>query len=914
MTTGAPIYLVSACASGEEFVAAFRRYADKNGLFIPIAEPLVPGKRARFAVTLKDGGVMIDGEAEIVSSARTPSVLHGRVGMTLKFVAPDDASKTVLAELEKARLAMKPAPPSVPPRPADMPAEPRPVPPAPAGRIDANNALAECVAIGEVEVLPAAAAPAAAKPPSKFAVPSIPSPGKTATPPAGAPTASPPAASAPVAAPGASPPTAGTAAAAPAGSPANGSAKPAIAPPRQPTPAGAMPTVGSPRQPTPARPMPVAPPPSPKQPTPAAPLPSVRPAATPPSPVPLVPAPPIVAERPPVLAEVEIADPTDVSDIPTAATPTLDASDGAPDEIPTDAASSPIPEALPERTAAAPPAPRPTTRAAATPPPTPSSSSSSKGTRETRKTVLGVAVVPQGVTVVPAAPAPKMTEPVRSEEALRDTALMAAQEPAGGVVGSPLVDARAKTEPPGPHIEEATPSGDWTITPGEDRPKLIPRTPDAKAKAQDDKPEDDARGLPTGDWTIARVEDSPDGWSEPSKIEKRPANLPGPPVAAVASSKPLESTPKKPEPEDPGASGPKVQIDPTLIEPLQPMPNLDEPSVAAAAAYVAPPTAPGAMPTSLPVAAAAVSMPQMPMQPPMPHLFAPLGMSQVPLATGQELAYPVHAPVSMNDATSVLAGRRRKRTIIIAASAAAAVIAIVLVIVLAGGGSKKTPAAAAGTGSAGAKQDGSGDRASATKPTEPVTPTDNTTTDTTPDTTTDTTPPDDIVVVTPDAGAEPTNAVDVPDPAPAATSCEVSITSTPSGADVVLAGDVIGTTPATVELPCGQPAKLVLRKSGRFLNVSRTVTPTTKGTRIKVALARPTLMVKVSSQPAGAKITAGGKTIGVTPTTVKLTAFETATLTITKDGFAAETRKVTPKQNNQSVHAVLKRKTRGGRR
>ena len=54
--TGVPIYLVSACASGEEFVAAFRRYADRNGvIFVPISEPLASGKKARFALTLKDG-------------------------------------------------------------------------------------------------------------------------------------------------------------------------------------------------------------------------------------------------------------------------------------------------------------------------------------------------------------------------------------------------------------------------------------------------------------------------------------------------------------------------------------------------------------------------------------------------------------------------------------------------------------------------------------------------------------------------------------------------------------------------------------------------------------------------------------------------------------------------------------------
>lgn len=175
----APIYLVSACSSGDEFVAAFRRYCDKNGLFVPIGDPLAIGRRAWFAVTLADGGVMIEGEAEVVNSARIASVVHGRVGMTLKFLEPDEASKTTLAELERARLAMKPAPPSVPPRPAAIPAEPRPVPPKPQGRIDAVNALAECVAIGDPEPRPAAApapapTPVAAKPAAKIAVPAIP--------------------------------------------------------------------------------------------------------------------------------------------------------------------------------------------------------------------------------------------------------------------------------------------------------------------------------------------------------------------------------------------------------------------------------------------------------------------------------------------------------------------------------------------------------------------------------------------------------------------------------------------------------------------------------------------------------------------------------------------------------------------
>src|SRR3954471_19500461 len=146
---GAPIYLVSACATGEEFVAAFRRYADKQGLFIPISEPFAIGRRARVAVTLSNGGVMIEGDAEVITAARTASILHGRVGMTLRFLEPDASSRTMLSELERARLSMRPAPPSIAPRPADIPAGPRPTPPPVQGRIDAVNALAECVAIGD---------------------------------------------------------------------------------------------------------------------------------------------------------------------------------------------------------------------------------------------------------------------------------------------------------------------------------------------------------------------------------------------------------------------------------------------------------------------------------------------------------------------------------------------------------------------------------------------------------------------------------------------------------------------------------------------------------------------------------------------------------------------------------------------
>jgi hypothetical protein len=153
VTTGAPLYLVSACSSAEEFVAAFRRYTDRIGLFVPIATPIGAGKRGRVALTLADGGVMLEGEVEIMQSSSRPSALYGRVGMTLRFVAPDEPSKLLLEELDQQRVVYKPGLVTVAPRPADVPAEPRPEVPAVAGKIDAANALAQCVAIGDVYAL-----------------------------------------------------------------------------------------------------------------------------------------------------------------------------------------------------------------------------------------------------------------------------------------------------------------------------------------------------------------------------------------------------------------------------------------------------------------------------------------------------------------------------------------------------------------------------------------------------------------------------------------------------------------------------------------------------------------------------------------------------------------------------------------
>ncbi|HET9627206.1 MAG TPA: PEGA domain-containing protein, partial [Kofleriaceae bacterium] len=140
----------------------------------------------------------------------------------------------------------------------------------------------------------------------------------------------------------------------------------------------------------------------------------------------------------------------------------------------------------------------------------------------------------------------------------------------------------------------------------------------------------------------------------------------------------------------------------------------------------------------------------------------------------------------------------------------------------------------------------------------------------------------------------------------AAPACFADVTSQPPGAEIVVDQSVVGTTPRKLALPCGAPVEIVIRK-GHLLAATRTVTPTADGAPVRVALARQTFLVKVSSMPAGATITLGGKSLGVTPTTVKLNAFEPAALALSKEGYAGEIEQVTPKANGIAVHSVLKK-------
>src|SRR5262249_58269276 len=109
-----------------------------------------------------------------------------------------------------------------------------------------------------------------------------------------------------------------------------------------------------------------------------------------------------------------------------------------------------------------------------------------------------------------------------------------------------------------------------------------------------------------------------------------------------------------------------------------------------------------------------------------------------------------------------------------------------------------------------------------------------------------------------------------------AAKCVVDVSTPPDDAEIVIGDRSAGRTPFKLELPCNAEAKLLVRKHGYF-GVTRAVTPTTDPMELKVELPRAVYQLKVSSTPAGATVTVNGKSGGVTPTTVKVTAYEPTT-------------------------------------
>jgi hypothetical protein len=511
--------------------------------------------------------------------------------------------------------------------------------------------------------------------------------------------------------------------------------------------------------------------------------------------------------------------------------------------------------------------------------------------------------------------------------------------------GFPNVEAEMTERPAPPPEPEARPqrSGgmraseilaavqvdDWTMTPDASAPTVIPSSkPEPAPEVQEPTPA--PKGPPTGNWTISL--DPETGWGEPEKLEATvptpPAEKPtkiekrtptsaqtpstGNPVHAVASDKAIEAVQWE---DKPTSIGEKIEIDPTLMEPIDPLPSLDDSAGASGGmAGFSPPRGLPAYPPAgsvpnlasasggmAPLSAASSAELPAPLGPPPP----------VPSSTGSQPAFPPQdigyaatllpgqmtappggfaypqAPASFqgfqSESVAAVPKRSNKRLLVIAASAAAVVIIAIVLAMTMGGKHKKH--VAEGKGSAGS--------AAVVVPPPVVI---------------------DAAVVqvqgsdTGSADGSATQQAVVPPPPQ---TCNVEVATTPAGAEVSLEDKtVLGQTPGTFPLPCGAATKLTIKKT-KYLTVIRSVTPAPDGTKLAVTLGQGMFSVKVTSSPAGATITVSGKPKGVTPTALQLPAFTTQTIVLTKDGYATDAQKVVIKSNGLTHHVTLKK---GGRR
>jgi hypothetical protein len=463
------------------------------------------------------------------------------------------------------------------------------------------------------------------------------------------------------------------------------------------------------------------------------------------------------------------------------------------------------------------------------------------------------------------------------------------------------------------------------------------------------------KGPPTGDWTIQLDPEAPEaGWSPPAKVTP-PARAPkgGNPDKAVASDKPIQAVEWEEKPTGIGEA--KIEIDPTLMEPLTPMPaDEDESAVPLGAPpraagfdiggpspFAAPPQGGRAGTEPLAGIAALGAVMRAPSAPqplvgsrpqsgstPIVSDSAPSGPSTASFASAPAYSIPPSAlphtpaqqlfdqnsqaamfgfPHQATAATAAAASTRRRTFLIVGAAVLALAAGFALVLLLAG--DKKTSPAAGTTGSgsaetttmpavgSGGSADSTGSGSTGSGGSADIAP---------------------AVVLPLDAGApgsdttpavvEPTGSgATAEQPPPSDGMCTVTVASTPTGGTIVVGKETRGTTPADLQLPCGKRVTIAVRKA-RFDTADREITPHAgKPTKLTLRLPKPSVMVKVTSSPMGATITVGGKSMGVTPARIRLTANEPASIVLSKPGYTSDTTKLTPKGNSPSHHATLKK-------
>ena len=287
---------------------------------------------------------------------------------------------------------------------------------------------------------------------------------------------------------------------------------------------------------------------------------------------------------------------------------------------------------------------------------------------------------------------------------------------------------------------------------------------------------------------------------------------------------------------------------------------------------------------------------------PVPTLQGYAGAPGSPAMGHADIAYPLYEPPA--DMADELSLQPNRRPLFIGVGIAALGLIILLVLALGGGGSKKAattvdpgltpgsdePATAVGTPD---KESVQPDIApvKTPDPTDPIKKA--------PDT-------GSATARTPGTGSATTNRL--PDtgsaaPPPSDESITIHVVSAPPGADVLLAGKPIGTTPLTTKLKRGTGRGMITVHKARYRDVTTEIDLTSDLFSKEIALQkieetppptpRPEMInVKVTSTPAGAEVMLGGKTLGTTPLDVKVKRGGSSTIVVRHPKYQDATTKV----------------------
>jgi len=136
--------------------------------------------------------------------------------------------------------------------------------------------------------------------------------------------------------------------------------------------------------------------------------------------------------------------------------------------------------------------------------------------------------------------------------------------------------------------------------------------------------------------------------------------------------------------------------------------------------------------------------------------------------------------------------------------------------------------------------------------------------------------------------------------------CQVSVTASATDVAIFIDGRRRGIAPTTLQLPCEPTVLRLQHLHNRYVDQTRSVTPTTHRS-LHVVMPRPQGLLKVVSRPGGATVRLNGRDVGKTPLLRKVEAFETMTVTLRAAGMVPERRRVYPKAGTTVVAATLKK-------